>query len=171
MKKRLPTSIFILIVTIGFVLLRQFSILLFDAFAFIIMTGSIIEIIKIHKKENKKLDSFILLLIPIFEIVVFNLLTGKTLLLSFVGLIILMLVYLLSLEIVSYGINRKNVTEDDSEEIRQHLFDRTKNTLLVFAYPILPLSFMFVLNHLGYQLGYISIVLIFANILFPSFIS
>ena len=41
------------------------------------------------------------------------------------------------------------------------IFDRTKNTLMVIAYPVLPLSFMYVLNHIGYQLGYVGIVLIF----------
>ena len=33
---------------------------------------------------------------------------------------------------------------------------------MVYAYPLLPLSFMFALNHLPYEVGYMGIVLIFA---------
>ena len=65
MKKRLPTSIAILIVTIGFVLLRQFSLLFFDGFATIIMLGSVIEIIRVHKKEQKPIDIPVLVISPI----------------------------------------------------------------------------------------------------------
>ena len=59
-------------------------------------------------------------------------------------------------------LNRKNNENVPIEEINAHLFDRTKNTMMIFAYPILPLSFMFALNHMSYQVGYLGIVLIFA---------
>lgn len=162
MKKRLPTSIFILIVTIGFVLLRQFSLLFFDALVLAIMTGSVLEIIRVHKKINRKIDVGLLLLVPVIECVIFNLASGRDIILWNFALIILAVIYLLTVEIVIYGKNRKIGVEQNADEINAHLFDRTKNTLMVFAYPLLPLTFMFVLNHLGYQLGYLSIVLMFA---------
>ena len=162
MKKRLPTSIAILIVTIGFVLLRQFSLLFFDALILAIMMGAVLEIIRVHKKFNKKIDVGLLLLVPVIECVIFNLASGRDIILCNFALIILAVIYLLTVEIVIYGKNRNHGVEQNSEEINAHLFDRTKNTLMVFAYPLLPLTFMFVLNHLGYQLGYLSIVLMFA---------
>ena len=161
MKKRLPTSIAILIVTLGFVLLRQFSLLFFDAFVFAIMTGSVIEMFKVHKKQNKKIDAGILLLVPAVEVLIFNLVSSKYIILLNLAFVILSILYLLTVEIIIYGKNRKNNLSQDAEEINAHLFDRTKNTLMVMAYPILPISFMFVLNHIGYQLGYVGIVLIF----------
>ena len=161
MKKRLPTGIAILIVTLGFVLLRQFSLLFFDAFVFAIMLGSVIEILKVQKKQSKKIDAGVLLLVPAVEILIFNLTSGKYVLLFNLAFIILTILYLLTAEIVIYGKNRKNGVNQDAEEINANLFDRTKNTLSVMAYPILPLTFMFVLNHIGYQLGYVAIVLIF----------
>lgn len=162
MKKRLPTSIAILVVTIGFVLLRQFSLLFFDAFALAIMLGSVVEMIKVNKKQNKKIDIALLLLIPICEALIFVLTEGREIILYNLCLVLLSILYLLTAEIVIYGRNRKHGIDQNAEEINEHLFDRTKNTLMVFAYPILPLSFMFVLNHLGYQIGYMAIVLIFA---------
>lgn len=162
MKKRLPTSIAILVFTIGFVLLRQFSVLFFDAFAFAIMLGAVIEIVKVNKNQGKQIDAVLLLLVPILEVLIFNLTEGKFIILLNLALCILSILYLLTAEIVIYGKNRKNGVKQESEEINAHLFDRTKNTLMVFAYPILPLTFMLVLNHLGYQVGYMAIVLIFA---------
>ena len=161
MKKRLPTSIAILAVTIGFVLLRQFSLWFFDAFVFAIMFGSVIEMLKVHRKQNKKIDTVILLLTPAIEVLIFNFTSGRNIILFNLAFVILSILYLLTTEIVIYGKNRKNNVNQDAEEINKHLFDRTKNTLMVMVYPILPLSFMFVLNHIGYQLGYVGIVLIF----------
>lgn len=161
MKKRLPTSIAILIVTLGFVLLRQFNLLFFDAFVFAIMLGSVIEMLKVHRKQNKKIDAAVLILAPAIEVLIFNLASGKYIVLFNLVFIVLSILYLLTSEIIIYGKNRKNNVNQNAEEINAKLFDRTKNTLSVIAYPILPLSFMFVLNHIGYQLGYVGIVLIF----------
>ena len=161
MKKRLPTSIAILIITIGFVLLRQFSVLFFDALVLSIMLGSIIEMVRANKKQNKKIDLGLLLIVPIVECLIFNLAKGKEIILYNIVLVLFSILYLLTVEIFIYGKNRKNNIEQDAEEINAHLFDRTKNTLMIFAYPILPLVFMFVLNHIGYELGYLAIVLMF----------
>lgn len=162
MKKRLPTSIAILIVTIGFVLLRQFSLLFFDALVLAIMIGSVLEIVRVHKKLHRKIDVGLLLSIPIVECLIINLAKGKEIIVYNLALMVLAVLYLLTVEIIIYAKNRKLNVEQNADEINAHLFDRTKNTLMVFAYPLLPLSFMFVLNHMGYQLGYLAIVLMFA---------
>lgn len=162
MKKRLPTSIAILIFTLGFVLLKQFSPLFFDAFAFVIMLGSIIEIIKVNKKQGKQIDIPVLVLAPVLLCVIFNLAKGRLVLILCLSYVILSVLYLLTYEIFAYGKNRKLNEQKSAEEVNAHLFDRTKNTMMAFGYPILPLSFMFVLNHLSYEIGYLGIVLIFA---------
>lgn len=162
MKKRLPTSIAIVILTVGFVLLRQFSLLFFDAFACVIMLGSVIEIIRIHKNANRPIDAVLLLLIPIIEALIFIFAEGKFVILLSLAVVVIAVLYLLAYEIVIYNLKRKENETKSTAEINEHLFDRTKNTMLVFGYPILPLVFMFVLNHCGYELGYLGIVLIFA---------
>lgn len=162
MKKRLPTSIAILIVTVGFVLLRQFSLWFFDAFSLAIMLGASIEIILAHKKLNKAVDKAILLIVPIAQFLIFAFAEGNLIILLELSLAILACLYLLTYEIILYGKKRKLNENQDPAEINAHLFDRTKNTMLVLGYPMLPLVFLFVLNHLGYQLGYLAIALIFA---------
>ena len=162
MKKRLPTSIVILIFTLGFVLLRQFSLVLFDIFALTLMIGSVVEVINANKKQHKRVDIPLLVIVPILECLLFIFAKGKLVLLINLALVVLSILYLITFEIFDYAKKRKFNENQTVEETNAHLFDRTKNTLMVFAYPILPLSFMFVLNHLGYQVGYMGIILIFS---------
>ncbi len=162
MKKRLPTSIVIVIFTVSFVLLRQFSLLFFDAFALALMLGSVIEISRVQKKQNNKIDVYLLSLVPILEAVILNLTAGKLALILNLILVLMSVLYLLTFEIFAYAKARKTNENVPQEEINSHLFDRTKNTMMVFAYPILPLMFMMIINHMGYQVGYMGIVLIFA---------
>ena len=162
MKKRLPTSIFILIFTIGFVLLRQFSLLFFDAFALTMILGSVIEVVRVQKKQNKKIDAWLLYAVPVALFAIFAFATGKLVISLSLILVVASVLYLLTFEIFAYAKTRKANENVPVEEINAHLFDRTKNTMMVFGYPILPLSFMFIINHLGYQVGYMGIVLIFA---------
>ena len=163
MKKRLPTSIFILIFTIGFVLLRQFSLLFFDAFALTMMLGSVIEVVRVQKKQNQKIDAYLLYAIPLALFAIFAFAKGKLVLILCLILLLVSVLYLLTFEIFAYAKTRKSNENVPAEEINAHLFDRTKNTMMVFGYPIFPLSFMFVINHLGYQVGYLGIVFIFAT--------
>ena len=162
MKKRLPTSIFILIFTIGFVLLRQFSNLFFDAFALVMMLGSVIEVVRVQKKQGKKIDAWLLYLVPLALFAIFAFAKGELVLVLCLILAVVSVLYLLTFEIFAYAKQRKANESVSVEEINAHLFDRTKNTMMVFGYPILPLSFMFALNHMSYQIGYMGIVLIFA---------
>ena len=100
MKKRLPTSIVILIFTIGFVLLRQFSELFFDAFALTMLMGSVIEVVKVQKKQNKNIDAGLLFLVPVLECLIYVFATGK-------------LVILLNLIIVVYDESPHHVLSRD----------------------------------------------------------
>ena len=162
MKKRLPTSIFILIFTVGFVLLRQFSNLFFDAFALTMMLGSVIEVVRVQKKQNNKIDAWLLYAVPLALFAIFAFAKQNLILPLVLILLVASVLYLLTFEIFAYAKQRKANENVPVEEINAHLFDRTKNTMMVFGYPILPLSFMFLLNHLSYQVGYMGIVLIFA---------
>ncbi len=162
MKKRLPTSIVILVFTVGFVLLRQFSRLFFDAFALTMMLGSVIEVVRVQKKQNNKIDAGLLCLVPLALFAIFAFAKSSLVLPLILIMLIASVLYLLTFEIFAYAKTRKSNENVPVEEINAHLFDRTKNTMMVFGYPILPLSFMFVLNHLSYQTGYMGIVLIFA---------
>ena len=74
----------------------------------------------------------------------------------------ILVVYLLTNDIIELARDRKNgTTEQNVAVLNQSLFEKTKNSMMVYAYPLLPLSFMFALNHLPYDVGYIGIILIF----------
>jgi len=79
------------------------------------------------------------------------------------AIFVLILITVFSIDILIFAKNRKNgTTETDEKVLNDSLFNRTKFTLMIFAYPILPISFMFAINHLPYEIGYMGLVLIFA---------
>ncbi len=164
MLTRILTGSIIFIVTLAFVLLKQVSFLFFDAFALIIMLGAIYETVKAYKHSKVKvsviplcLSALMLACTHIFE---------KTALQVFAFYILIALfviLYTLTEEIIIFAKDRKRgTTETNAELLNKSLFNKTKFTMMVFAYPILPLSFLFAMNHLPYEIGYIGIVLIFA---------
>lgn len=161
--KRTLTGLLILIVTVGFVLLRQFSELIFDVFIIVILYGSIYEMIKAYKANNKKVDQVLLYLYPI-ALVAFSIITRENYqFYSILGLVLLFVLYLIILVFEDAAIlaeRRKSVVSENKKDIK--LFETTKNTFKIIAYPILPLSTMLFLNHLNYDLGYMGIILIFA---------
>ena len=53
--------------------------------------------------------------------------------------------------------------------VSKTLFDKTKNSLMLLAYPTAVLSFLFALNHLSYELSYMGIILSFAVAIFAVF--
>jgi phosphatidate cytidylyltransferase len=78
-------------------------------------------------------------------------------------LAMLIIVLCLTLDIVSFAKNRKNgTTEPDVSVLNSSLFNKTKQTLMIFAYPLLPLGFLFAINHLNFTLSFVGIVLAFA---------
>ena len=162
MKKRLLTGAIILILTIGFIVLRQFSLYFFDAFALAVMYGATIEMINVQRHQGNRICIWLLLVIPVLVCAIFVFAKGYLIIVLNIVLALLSVLILLTQEILSYAKQRKLSNDlQNQEEINAHLFDLTKNTMMIFAYPFLPLSFLFAINHMGYSVGYLGIVLIF----------
>lgn len=164
MLKRTITGFFILVAVIGFLILKQFNDLIFDALILIIMYCSLYETIKVYKLGEKEID-YTIYLIPALMCVIFNLENDVFKSLGFVvALSIIFVLYLLSCEIVLYAIRRKKgEIEQDTEVLNKKLFDKTKNTLQIYVYPTVILSLMFGLNHIGYELSFMGLILAFAT--------
>ncbi|MBP3581626.1 MAG: phosphatidate cytidylyltransferase [Clostridia bacterium] len=164
MLTRVITGSVIFIVSLAFVLLKQVSFLFFDAFALIIMLGALNETIKAYRHSKVKvsciplyLSVLMLACTHIFAKTTMQVLTG------YIFITIFVILYALTEEIIIFARNRKRgLTETNAEILNKTLFDKAKFTMMVFAYPIVPLSFFFAMNHLPYEIGYIGIVLIFA---------
>lgn len=163
MLKRTLTGAVILIVTLGFVLLKQFHNLIFDALVLVLAYGGVYEISKMYHLSGKKVD-YSLYLVPAISCVIFNLESNIFRALGYLLLLALVLVlYLITKEIICYGIKRKNqTTEPDTQEQNKTLFDEAKNTMMAFAYPTMLISMFFGLNHLSYEVSYMGIILSFA---------
>ena len=182
MLKRTITGFFILLVTAGFILLKQFSNLFFDAFILVIMYGSLFEVVRVYKIAGKQVD-YVLFLIPALLCVLLNLESNIFRVLGYMVLISLALVlYLLSMDILIYASKRKNPTnsnviktdnivinaeniginEKKTSEINKTLFDRTKYSMQAYVYPICSISLILALNHLEYNISYMGLIFIFA---------
>ena len=163
MLKRAITGLFILLTVVGFIVLKQFSNLFFDALIMLIMYCSLYETIKVYKIDNKSID-YSVYLTPAIMCVIFNLEQDTFKAIGYVILMsILFVLYLLSCEIVAYAIKRKNGTaETDPEVLNKTLFDKTKYTLLVYIYPVCVLSLLLALNHIEYTLSYMGLIFAFA---------
>lgn len=164
MLKRTITGAVIFVLTLAFVLLKQVSGLFFDAFALIIMLASVYETISAYKKAEVKSLEIGLYIVPVVLCGLWNLpISSYKILLLEVLVALVLLLTTLTVEIVIFAKQRKlGTTEPNAEVLNKSLFNLTKNTMMIFAYPILPLSFLFAINHMGYEIGYIGIVLIFA---------
>ena len=163
MLQRTITGGIIFLVTLAFVLLKQVHALFFDAFVLIVIYGALYEMIKAYKTAYKKPNQIALYVVPALMCLVFNLVKSpyKAMLLNLLIAAVL-LVYLLSNDIIEFAKHRKNdTTEKNVSVLNQTLFEKTKLSMTIYAYPLLPLSFMFALNHLPYEIGYIGIILIF----------
>lgn len=164
MLKRTLTGAVIFIVSLAFVLLKQVHALFFDAFALAVMYGCLHETINAYKVAGRPLNKVALYAVPALMCLIFNLVTSVYYALVLNLLIaVALIVYLLTNDIIEFAVNRKHdTTEKNLTLLNQSLFEKTKISMMVYAYPLLPLSFMFALNHLPYEIGYIGIVLIFA---------
>ena len=163
MLQRTITGAVIFLITLAFVLLKQIHALFFDAFILVLIYGALYEIVSTYKQTEKKINRIALYAMPALMCLMFNLVKDpyKAMTLNFLSVVIL-LVYLLSNDIIELARDRKNgTTEQNVAVLNQSLFEKTKNSMIVYAYPLLPLSFLFALNHLPYDAGYIGIILIF----------
>lgn len=163
MLQRTITGAVIFLITLAFVLLKQIHALFFDAFILVLIYGALYEIISTYKHSEKKINRIALYAMPALMCLMFNLIKNpyKAMTLNILSVMILV-VYLLTNDIIELARDRKNgTTEQNVAVLNQSLFEKTKNSMMVYAYPLLPLSFMFALNHLPYDVGYIGIILIF----------
>ncbi len=171
MLKRTLTGLVILLVTAGFVLLKQINSLFFDAFVLIIMYGALIEVIRAYKLGGKKPHTALLLTLPVLVFVGYlvsrKLYAGVASRTIFGGIFAtlaisaLMLMLFLTIDILIAGKKRKLFGEQDEEIQNSDAFESSKTSMQILAYPILPLSFFFALNSLPYEISYIGIVLTF----------
>ncbi len=167
MKTRTLTGAVILLVTLGFVLLKQFSALFFDAFALILIYASLFEVIRAHKKMGNNSHSLVLWAVPALEFVAFlvarrlfaarpeRILLGSGL--ACLLLAVVALVLSMSIDLISAKAHR-----DAGEPLAcEKVFAKTKTTMTILAYPILPLSFFLALNSLPYDAAFYGIALTF----------
>ncbi len=167
MLKRIITGAIIFLVTALFVGLRYFSPYVFDAYALIISYGCLFEMIKANKIAEKNVSIVPLCMVPLAFFAIFSFATDyKLMLASILALAILIFLYSILEDIIILAKNRKNKTEEPSEaekaEQNKKLFDRAKTTMQIFAYPLIPLACLFAINHLGFNLGFMGIILAFA---------
>ena len=163
MLQRTITGAFILLFTVAFVLLTQVSGLFFDAFALIIMFVSLYEVINAYKLTDKRPTAWALYLVPALMCLIFNLTDNVFSALLWNALLaIALFICLITNDIIKFAIDRKKgTTEKNVSVLNQKLFEKTKITLSIYAYPLLPLMGLLAVNHLPYEVGYIGIVLIF----------
>lgn len=160
MKTRVLTGAVILILTMGFVLLKQFSPFIFDAFLLVIMYGIIYETIKAYKIAGKKIDQVALYAFPIFILGAAIHQNGTNELRStFIYLLVVLLFYLVVLAIEDFVLESKRKQEEKSTAV---LFEVTIHTMSALAYPVLVFGFMFIMNHSEYNLSYMGIIMSFA---------
>lgn len=163
MLKRSLTGAVILLITVAFVLLKMVSPLFFDAFVLIIAVAALYEMIKAYKEIDKIPNKIALYMVPVLMCLVY--IFAPTVLMAFalnLLIAVVLLVYLLTNDIIEFARDRRNgTTEPNVSVLNQKLFEKTKTSMMIYAYPLLPISFLFAINHLPYEIGYIGIILVF----------
>lgn len=164
MLKRTITGLFIFIVVAGFVALRHFSVLFFDALALAIMYGAIVEMIKANKVANKKVDYVVLFIYPaaLASIYIFSTSVLMMIILQ-IALALVAFCALMAKELIRNSILRKKgLIPEDINEVNASILNETKNTMQIVIYPTTLIGFLMGLNHFGLNLGYCLIILTFA---------
>ena len=170
MLKRTLTGAVILLVTALFIFLKQFSALFFDAFVLIIAYASLFEVIGAYKKAGKKPHTITLGVVPAIVFTGFiiarryhagipsKIAFGGIFAMMFVA--VFMLILWLTFDILIAAENRKKQQVEEISNV--DAFERTKISMQIFAYPLIPIMFFFALNNLPYDFAYIGIILTFA---------
>ncbi|MBQ8451421.1 MAG: phosphatidate cytidylyltransferase [Clostridia bacterium] len=163
MIKRTITGAVIFLLTVGFVLLKTVHPLFFDAYALIITYGALYEVIKTYKIAGKRVYIMPLALIPALVCLIFNFEFNSLVKIGLLVLIVVLtLMFALTFDITGYAESRNQNSNIDTESINSTLFDGTKFTMQTLAYPLVPLSFFIVLNHIGNIVSLALIVLAFS---------
>ena len=160
MLKRTLTGFVILLLTAGFVALKLVSAYFFDAFIFILMYASAIEMCFAFKVIGKHFFKLPLVLFPAIAFVSFKFTNNPPIYIMAGWLILAIYCALMELVINSKLRNRTTPTTFDEEGERR--FGITKTTLFICAYPLTILSLLFGLNALSTNLSIIALILTFA---------
>ncbi len=160
MLKRTITGFFILVILAGFVALREVSVLFFDGLVLALLYGSIIEMCKAKKLFEKKFFVSVLLMypVPLACIYIFSTTVMQCILLQ---ILLGLLVFALCMfaELVLSG--AKN-SEPEKQEQSNNLLAGTVSVLSLVLYPTTFVGTLFGINHIGMNIGYIGIILVFA---------
>lgn len=163
MLKRTLTGSVIFLVTLGFVLLKMVSPLFMDAFILIIALASLHEMINAYKIIDKSPNKVALYSVPVLMCASY--IFAPTVLMAFALnclIAVALLMFLLTNDIVDFANNRRRgLTEQNVSVLNQSLFEKTKVSMMIYAYPLLPISFLFGINHMSFEIGYIGIILVF----------
>lgn len=164
MLKRTITGFFILVVLGGFVALRSVSVLFFDALILALLYGTIVEMCFALKLFNKKFFVSILFIYPIILacIYIFSTSITQCILLQLFAMLVVFALCMFK-ELIYLGAKRKNnETEPDERELSRGLLSETASTLCLLVYPVTLVGCLFGINHMGMNIGYIGIILVFA---------
>jgi len=164
MLKRTITGFFILLITAGFVALREVSLLFFDAFVLVLMYGCLAEVALANKFSDKKFSKIPLFLYPAALAVIYILSTSTEMaLLLQVAAALLVFVVVMAEELIRAAVERKNGTAVNTEsEQNQKLLSRAISSMQIVGYPLNLIGFLFGINHFGLNLGYVAIIMVFA---------
>lgn len=163
MLKRSITGFFIVAVLAGFVALRQVSVLFFDALVLALMYGAVIEMCFAMKLFNKKFHLGVILIYPavLACIYIFSESFIQAVLLQLLLGAVVFVVCVFKELFVLAGKRKNGETETDERELHRGLLSETISTLGFIVYPITLVGTMWGINHLGLNLGYIGIILLF----------
>ena len=142
MLKRTLTSIFILAAVAGVIALREVHLAFFDAFVFVLMFEKLIIIYPL----------------PLTLVYVFTNNIWYSLIAQILSIVVIFIASA-GIEIIIYAVNRK--VGAPSVETKD-LLSITKNTMSVVLYPLTVISTMFILNHIGHNLGYVALITMFS---------
>lgn len=165
--KRTITGICILIAISGFIALRLVSPLFFDAFALIIIYACLIEMFLAYKVSNKKFFKIPLFLLPVAIWAIFKF-SNNPLIWLVIAYILLFTISMFS-ELIINANERKNGNNEvnTNQDIKQNsLLSLTKTTMHVAVFPTLLLGFLFGINNLGFEIGFVGIIMVFAISIF-----
>ena len=163
MLKRTITGFFIIVVLAGFIALREVSVLFFDGLVLALLYGAIVEMCFALKLFNKKFFVSVLFIYPIALacIYIFSTSVLQALLLQLLSLILVFAMCMFK-ELIVLANNRKNnETETDERKLTSNLLLETVSTLGLLVYPVSLIGALFGINHMGMNIGYIGIILVF----------
>lgn len=165
MLKRTITGLCILIVIAGFIALRLVSPLFFDAFVLILIYATLIEMFMAYKVADKKFLKVPLAIFPVGLWAIFKF-TQKPLVWFVVALLLLFVISMICELIINANNRKNNNAEINTNEVNNSLLTLTKTTMQVAIYPASLLAFLYGINNLGLNIGFVGLIMVFAISIF-----